>query len=523
VGVVTITAARRPRIRRTSAVAGLAALTATAAVALAGGAVNASAGASPAVRATAVRATAVRASAVRAVAVARPAASTAAPRFVRRWVRTFPGVVALSSPAPVTIGRVPSIVVGTRSGEVKAFSLKSGDTDRGWPVTTPGSVQVDGAPSIDGSLIFVPVGDAGDPTGGYLALNNNGSVRWYRQVPVTPGGSNPAGVQAGMTFGRINGVRAVVAGSLGEYMDAFTSDNGATRPGFPWFSSDTEFSTPVVTDLFSNGKDYIISGAEQTAGSSYGHTYSQGGHLRIIATTGDSGTGQPGGGVVCDYTPDQGVYSSPAVGRFLRGNAVGIVVGTSTDFAGASFTNKLIGLDASCRQQWVASLDGSTQDSPALVNALGYAGHLQVAEGTNRGNNTGTAYLIDGADGAVYWSHDVGGEIIGSITSVSLNGRYQDLLVPTTGGLYVLDGRTGHQVAVLGRGLIGLQSSPLVTDDPDGTIGITAAGYNGNGGIVVHWEIAGSSGAHVHETGAWPEFHHDPQLTGSTQAPLAKV
>ena len=37
-----------------------------------------------------------------------------------------------------------------------------------------------------------------------------------------------------------------------------------------------------------------------------------------------------------------------------------------------------------------------------------------------------------------------------------------------------------------------MQSSPLVTTDPNGTIGITIAGYNGNNaGVIQHYEVGG--------------------------------
>ena len=46
--------------------------------------------------------------------------------------------------------------------------------------------------------------------------------------------------------------------------------------------------------------------------------------------------------------------------------------------------------------------------------------------------------------------------------------------------------------------VLGFQNSPLVTDDPNGTVGITLAGYGGPGGgtgYVEHYEIPGSNGA----------------------------
>ena len=99
------------------------------------------------------------------------------------------------------------------------------------------------------------------------------------------------------------------------------------------------------------------------------------------------------------------------------------------------------------------------------------------------------------------------------------SGRgYQDVIVPTTKGAFVLDGRTGQVVAALGPSL-GLQGAPLVTRDPNGTIGITLAGYNGyDQGEVEHFEMPGLATAPPWRPRGWPMFHHDPQLTGNAGA-----
>ncbi|MGH8988228.1 MAG: cell wall-binding repeat-containing protein, partial [Acidimicrobiales bacterium] len=52
------------------------------------------------------------------------------------------------------------------------------------------------------------------------------------------------------------------------------------------------------------------------------------------------------------------------------------------------------------------------------------------------------------------------------------------------------------------------------------TIGITVVGYQPNNSWVDHYEIATSNAADVDGPGAWPQFHHDPQLTGNADAPL---
>ena len=64
------------------------------------------------------------------------------------------------------------------------------------------------------------------------------------------------------------------------------------------------------------------------------------------------------------------------------------------------------------------------------------------------------------------------------------------------------------------------RTAPLVTADPNGTIGITLAGYVISGmssagvGEIDHYEITGSNGPQAVGSGSWPMFHHDAQLTG---------
>jgi hypothetical protein len=165
-----------------------------------------------------------------------------------------------------------------------------------------------------------------------------------------------------------------------------------------------------------------------------------------------------------------------------------------------------------------------TADSPALANVQGN-GQLDVVEGTA----ANTIYVLNGTNGAVVWSAPTSGQVIGSpVTADLTGGGYQDVIVPTTDGIDIFDGRSGSEVATLGPN-DAFQNSPLVTDDPDGHIGITGAGYQGVDGsavgIIVHWEIdnTSGSGSSVNEAGAWPQFHHDPQLTGDAGTPAPTI
>jgi hypothetical protein len=115
------------------------------------------------------------------------------------------------------------------------------------------------------------------------------------------------------------------------------------------------------------------------------------------------------------------------------------------------------------------------------------------------------------------WSQTAMGEVIGGAVTADLGAGYQDVVVASTGGAEVLDGRTGEVLATVERG-VGLQNCALVTDDPNAEVGITVAGYGPDDqGVVQHFELEGSSGAKVDQAGAWPMFHHDPYLSGNAQ------
>ncbi len=430
------------------------------------------------------------------------------------------GPIALSSPNVAQLPGGPAVVVGDRKGYVYAYYLAGAMPSPvpGWPYYD-GGVPIDSTPSVDpmsGSTdtVFVGEGDAADATnGGYAAISPDGKTLWF--TPENNPSTDPYqrnGVLASLAVGDLQGGVNVVAGSLGQEEDALNAANGAVLPGFPWFQADTSFSTPALADLYHNGTTEIVEGGASHHGIAYDRRYADGGHLRVLAPTGAAGQPQPNQGLNCEYNANQEVDSSPAVGEFFGSSqAVGIVVGTGQYYAGASQTNQLLAFNASCQLVWSDTLAGLTASSPALADVLGN-GQLQVVEGTNNGSS-GTVYVLDGSTGHVDWQAEVPAPVFGSVVTANLFGKGQDVLVPTTSGVDVFDG-TGQLITTLAPGN-GFQNSPLVTPDPNGTIGITLAGYNGyNQGVIFHYEIAGSNGSTVDQKGSWPMFHHDPQLTG---------
>ncbi len=448
-------------------------------------------------------------------APARPSAAITFPA-APAWSVTLPDAgqpIALSSPIPADLDGQPSVVVGDRRGYVYAYHLAGGSPVAGWP-TTDGSGPIDSTPSVapaGGGLSSVLIGSGNDAvptTGGYQAFGPSGSRLWFTPVVNPPSDAAPnAGVEAGLTVGNLQpGGLDLVAGSLGQTSYALSVQSGATLTGWPFFNSDSTHSTAALADLYGTDRNEIVVGGDQTAGRGQGQTYADGGHLRILSAEGNQ---------ICRADTNQVVDSSPAVGGFLAGGATGIVVAPGAYFPGASDTGTLKAYDTQCRLQWSVGLGSSTIfSSPALSDVLGN-GSLQVVEGSNVGGS-GSVWVLDAASGRTLWSAGMPDQVIGSVVTADLSGGgYDDVIVPTVNGVFIFDGRSGQLLSHLDPNL-GLQNSPLITADPNGSIGITLAGYIGpsNAGRIDHYVIAGSNGAEAVGASAWPMFHHDPQLTG---------
>jgi hypothetical protein len=438
--------------------------------------------------------------------------------------------IAESSPVPVTLDGQPSVVVGDREGNLYAFELAGASPSSPPALPTPvvptgwmnahANAPIDSTPSIatvDGASQAVIVGSGNDEFpvgGGYQAYRSNGSLLWTTSVvnpssDTAPYGGVFAGVAIGTLQGADTGGPSAVAGSLGQVADALDPSSGSVLPGWPFLNTDSTHATDALADLYGTGRDEIIEASDQSAGDANGQTYQNGGALRVLSGTGN---------VICRTFTDQVLDSSPAVGGFLPGGATGIVDGTGAYFSGAADTDSVIAYDNNCQPVWKAELDGNTFSSPALSDVLGN-GSLQVVEGTDTGT-AGSVYALNGTNGARLWSTAVPERVIGSVTTADLFDQgYDDVLVPTIDGLYILDGRTGAIVTELdgpGDGDLGMQNSPLVTVDPNGTVGITLAGYIGSNlsGRIDHFEISDTDPAGAVGPGSWPMFHHDAQLTG---------
>jgi ribosomal protein L24E len=463
------------------------------------------------------------------VADAAPRARVSAALTITQiWSHALPdngAPVGLSSPNVANLDGRPAVVVGDHKGFVYAYHLADGSGVGGWPFNA--GAPVDSTPSVAAinaggtDSVFIGTGAPDHPNlGGYRAIRPTGANQWL--VPATaPGGADPHGVRSSLAVGNLQGGTNVISGSMGQWQSAFNAVNGATLPGFPWFQADSNFTTPALADVFNNGQTEIIEGGDSTAGLAYSYQYQNGGHLRVLSRTGNLGQPQANGGLVCQYNTDQVVQSSPAVGQFTGTATMGAVFGTGTFWPGRSMTNHLLAVNlANCSLLWNVGLDGNTASSPALADVVGNR-QLQVIEGTDNGSG-GAVWALNGANGSTIWHRAAPGRVIGSVVTADLrNVGHQDVLVPTTAGVYILDGKTGTNLGALpNTNFEAFQNSALVTRDPNGTIGITVAGYNsGNQGVIQHYEVSGSNGSGVGGIGWWPMFHHDSHLTGFAPSP----
>jgi hypothetical protein len=379
--------------------------------------------------------------------------------------------IALSSPIVANLDGQPSVVVGDRNDRVYAYHLQSvspGQSVAGWP-TTNGSGPIDSTPSIasSGGLPSVLIGsgnDADPAPGGYQAFGPSGAQLWFTPVVNPPTDNVPvSGAHAGLTVGSLQGGPDAVAGSLGQVSYALDARTGGPLTGWPFFNSDSTHSTAALADLYGTGQSQVIVGGDQTAGQGRGQHYTNGGHLRILSAQGNQ---------ICRADTNQVVDSSPAVGGILFGGRT------------ASWSAPVAGSPA-CRTPTpsrpttgFANCNGRRPSTAALSPprpspTSGQRG-LKWSKGPIRGAGaSGSVWVLNAATGQKVGRPKQHRRVIGSVVTADLTGGgYDDVLVPPSAA-YIFDSRSGTEIAALGP--TSALGSPLVTQDPNGTIGITLA------------------------------------------------
>ena len=304
--------------------------------------------------------------------------------------------IALSSPNVANLDGQPAVVVGDRAGKVYAYHLSDGIGRRRLALQRRRSRRLlaVGRPHLAQRHrlgLRRQRRHDGDPTaGGYQAITNTGGDQWF--VQETNPGTDPtphSGVAASLTVGSYAGGYGVEAGSLGpEHLRAGRRQRRHAR------------RLPVVP-----GRLGVLDGRgrrplrrrQQRARSAVATPAPAWPTGRPTPTAGTSassraratpGSPTPNGGLICQYNTNQNIdRSSPAVGQFLGGGAVGIAIGDGSFYSGASDSNKVFAINTGCGLAWSDQLNGVTADSPALANVTGN-GQLDVVEGTAGGHRS---------------------------------------------------------------------------------------------------------------------------------------
>ena len=458
-----------------------------------------------------------------AAAVAPVTAGAALPMVLTLvWNRNMPGVTFReSSPVVANLGR-PAYVVGGLDGRLYALDAGTGANLAGFPAATSNPINSSAAAAdVTGSgndQLFVGsgYGDAGPCSGGGVySFDAAGHQRW-RAPGGDPGCGNLA-FHATPAIGDINGdgVPDVTLGALGLNAYSFSAASGGLDGGWPAYTDDTVYSSAALADLNGTGLPQVIMGGDSSSGGPIDH---RGGLVRSL-----SGDGH----VNWQFFTDEIVRSSPAVGDIDGSGHPSVVFGTGDYWlthGGSSDNSKVFALDGGGHLKWSRDLGGVTMSSPALAD-IGGTGHADVVIGTAEGANPGKIWVLDGHGNPLpNWNGHPsgGGVVIGGIATADLNGDgAQDLVVPTGAGIFAYDGRTGGLLFQLDTGLVSFQSTPLLTNDGFGTVGITVAGTTPGGvGVVQHWRT--TPGASLGNLG-WPMFHHDARRTGNLVVPPISV
>ncbi len=484
-------------------------------------------------------------------------ADTPALTVTLKWARLLGAgsAITASSPNIAQLDGAPggSIVVGSHgNGCVYALDLGTGATTPGWPVCT--GLGIHATPAVDPGAgganrddVVVAAGSLSglNPGSGRLEeLGPTGSVVWSRTLPDVfgPYGSSPV-LSASPAVGDTGaGQRRIVIGTVGGSAYSLDAATGATTPGWPIQTGDTTFATAAIANV--NGSQAIVAGSDSYSTGAGSYDSWTGGSTRLVTADGTVGWTDPSNEVVT---------SSPAVGN-LDGSGPVAVYGHGrywSDFHPASDADGLTAVDAATgRVLWERHLGGYTEPSPALADLTGN-GQLDVVEPTLTalGQRTGGVVYAFGPTGDTLWGPVTLPEppgstgnpnvITGGVATADFGTGYQDVVVASGFGFDILDGRSGAVVATEGIGLndaggtwagdpnpanLAMDNTPLIVPDPSG-VGddIVVAGTYGaaspdntQGFIAVYHVASSPNGV---GTGAWPQFHHDPQLTGSAIPP----
>ena len=415
----------------------------------------------------------------------------------------------------------PSVVVGDRYGDVYAYNLggSSAVAVPGWPATnesgpidsTPSVADVGGQPSV-----LVGSGNDGDPIpGGYTSYGPSGNQQWFTSVVNPPSDTAPAGgVQAGIAVGfaavRWSRRRGRLA-RPGLVRPRRLRRIPADRMAVPQHRQHPLHRGSGRPLRHRPERDHLRERPDRRGR----------GPARSTPTAATSGSSVPRGTRSAGPTPTRWwtrprpwAASSPA-----EPPASWSAPATSSPGPRTPTRSRPTTTGASCSGR-PPSTATPTRRRPSPTSSA--TARCRWWRERTLGVNGGSVWVLDAATGQKSGRSTAStGSSARWSPPTSATPGYDDVIVPT------IARHTGPRRAdreprsPTSAPTSGLQNSPLVTDDPNGDIGITLAGYTSSTlsatvvGEIDHYEISGSDGAAAVSGSAWPMFHHDPQLTGN--------
>ena len=441
-----------------------------------------------------------------------------------KWTRSLGAVVRESSPLAIDLdGQGSAIMVGNHDGKLYGLRGANGADVPGWPRqfaqivnSSPSAADTDG----DGRPeVFVGSENTTNSCGsnGLHSFRNDGTTRFIFQA--ADEACTAPSISASPALGDVNGDGVVDVTFANTSLKLWSLNHeGIVNQGWPFYADDSAHASAALADINNDGQTDVIIAHGSTEGGPVDH---RGGI--VWAFSGD-------GRLLWQFRTNEAFRSSPSIGDVDGDGQLDIVVGSGDHWvrrqAGVTDATRVFVLNANGTLKWSRDTGAYPIASPTLADFNG-DGVLDIAIGTFEGPTPGRVLAWKGNGDALpgFPRSSLAGVVIGQISTADLNGDGgQDMLVPTGGGVFAFNGKTGAKMFGLLEGQAGFQNTPLVTDiDANGLLDIIIAGGTpGNEGKVWRYEMAAGANASLGPLG-WHTFRKDARRTGSwTNPPLTQ-